>query len=494
MPEGLVFDLYDDRWRDCWVAATSAVRLRKKQIDFDIQHRVAKLLKDFGPESGSPLSLRIYGTMIKGFCVINNERARLLFCDCERVVQMFTRRPFVEGEDKLCLPATKRPKIEAALTLNLDLARVEASETFDWTQAPLEEGALLRLGGAMAHPEGLVPTIELASQFDVPMVMPEMLYAGARLDMEPGQDAGWLPRLPAMVQEPLLEMAPPDIILEETQPLTQTQPVPEDVAQIVPSEVLGRAAGLQISFQSPPQAARTTELALSSRRRKRQARDAPLGPGVVYGYDDVLMIPDKEWAQQQRESSELSHRRRKPDDFSGLMVDPTPEVDRWGPHLQLLFEPPTELWKFILGHAQPQETVEPPRAEQWPETQELLTGREVLPGQVPPDEMDFQHPQGPPEPEIITYEEEYRYDGGAGAAEAQDARTVKVKEILLAYLDAAAGKVVHFSELMPVDGVDRDSAACTFSALLALASSGELHVRQANPFCSIAIARKATVF
>ena len=78
MPQDVAFDLYDDRWRDCWVAATSTARLRKKQVDFDIQQRVVKLLQEFGPQTEKALTLRIYGTMLKGFCVISNERARCL--------------------------------------------------------------------------------------------------------------------------------------------------------------------------------------------------------------------------------------------------------------------------------------------------------------------------------------------------------------------------------------------------------------------------------
>ncbi|CAE8608802.1 unnamed protein product, partial [Polarella glacialis] len=163
MPQEVAFDLYDDRWRDCWVAATSTARLRKKQVDLDIQQRVSRLLQDYGPQSDKPLTLRIYGTMIKGFCVINNERARALFCDCERVVLMFARQPFAEGDNKIRLPAAKRQRMEAALTLDLDLSRVEASEAFDWTQAPLEDGALLRLGGVSGGQEAL-PSLELLAQ------------------------------------------------------------------------------------------------------------------------------------------------------------------------------------------------------------------------------------------------------------------------------------------------------------------------------------------
>jgi len=130
MPQEVAFDLYDERWRDCWVAATSTARQRKKQVDMDIQPRVQRLIEDHGPQTEKPLTLRVYGTMIKGFCVINNERARSLYFDSERVVLMFARQPFTE-DHKIRLPAAKRQRMEAALTLDLDLARVEACEAFD---------------------------------------------------------------------------------------------------------------------------------------------------------------------------------------------------------------------------------------------------------------------------------------------------------------------------------------------------------------------------
>eukprot|EP00913_Durusdinium_trenchii_P015855 g14900.t1 len=79
------------------------------------------------------LSLRVYGTMIKGFCVINNDRAKILHSDCERMVLLFAEQPYSEPVMKL--PAAKRQRVDA---LTLDLTRVHAAEAFDWTATPLE--------------------------------------------------------------------------------------------------------------------------------------------------------------------------------------------------------------------------------------------------------------------------------------------------------------------------------------------------------------------
>ena len=171
------------------MAATSTARQRKKQVDMDIQLRVQRLIEDHGPQTEKPLTLRVYGTMIKGFCVVNNERARSLYFDSERVVLMFARQPFTE-DHKIRLPAAKRQRMEAALTLDLDLARVEACEAFDWTRAPLEQGALLQLGAGFS--QEVLPSIELAE-----LKMPQLLDPSACEVSHDQKPEGWVPRFQA---------------------------------------------------------------------------------------------------------------------------------------------------------------------------------------------------------------------------------------------------------------------------------------------------------
>ena len=80
--------------------------------------------------------------------------------------------------------------MEAALTLDLDLARVEACEAFDWTRAPLEQGALLQLGAGFS--QEVLPSIELAE-----LKMPQLLDPSACEVSHDQKPEGWVPRFQA---------------------------------------------------------------------------------------------------------------------------------------------------------------------------------------------------------------------------------------------------------------------------------------------------------
>ena len=98
------------------------------------------------------IARRVYGTMIKGFCVINNDRARSLHADCERVVLLFAEQPYAEGLQLPKQPAAKRQRVDA-FTLDLDLAKVQEAEAFDWTQAPLGDSLLVSLDANQLPPD-----------------------------------------------------------------------------------------------------------------------------------------------------------------------------------------------------------------------------------------------------------------------------------------------------------------------------------------------------
>merc|ERR1740117_2222201 len=72
--------------------------------------------------------------------------------------------------------------------------------------------------------------------------------------------------------------------------------------------------------------------------------------------------------------------------------------------------------------------------------------------------------------------------GAGGGAEAQDERTAQVGAILRGCLRRGDAGGVSFEELVPPGAADVQTAACTFSALLALASAGEFHVQQGDPY------------
>eukprot|EP00927_Polykrikos_kofoidii_P073475 TRINITY_DN69505_c0_g1_i1.p1 TRINITY_DN69505_c0_g1~~TRINITY_DN69505_c0_g1_i1.p1 ORF type:complete len:615 (-),score=113.75 TRINITY_DN69505_c0_g1_i1:309-2078(-) len=586
MPEVLGFDLYDEHWRDCWLAATSVARLRKKQIDVDIRKRIAKLLEDYGPQSDKPLTLRIYGTMIKGFCVINNERARSLFCDCERVALMFSRRPFTEAADSsIRLPAAKRPRMEAALTLDLDLARVEASEAFDWTQAPLEEGALLRLGGGQRLEEALLPSLELGGLGDG-LGAPGVVGTGL-------EEAGWLPRLDGDLGGGPLDAQTPAIgpggsegfigasdfalgadpsraggdgngVLPDL--TTSSQLVPFEVPSTVP-QPLGPNANEIPSVVEPapwadagPRADAVTagsaaaaaaeqlraELAL---RRQRRRHEPHFKPGTVYGFDDETMLAPNMLEIWQMDDREIALPRLRPSNYAEDMGEVPEVAEHFGPWLRLVVDPPVdgapelptsrgggiaettdarthahvELLPEIQALADTTNGVAdattanqagqgPVTANALPETPGFVTeggfpagvtegaaptiGDQTMPMEldVVPPAMHLEPTAAPFIPEVAAGLAEVAavaaFDpgsGGAGCGEAQDGRTAEVAEIIRACLQGSGASSAAFHELVPPGEADRPTAACTFSALLALATAGNLGVSQESPYAAIMI-------
>ena len=58
-----------------------------------------------------------YSKVSKGFCVLNNERAKALFGDCERLVMAFAQRPFCE--EGLRLPPARKQQVDGDLSLRV---------------------------------------------------------------------------------------------------------------------------------------------------------------------------------------------------------------------------------------------------------------------------------------------------------------------------------------------------------------------------------------
>jgi len=78
------------------------------------------------------------------------------------------------------------------------------------------------------------------------------------------------------------------------------------------------------------------------------------------------------------------------------------------------------------------------------------------------------------------------HDCSDGGAAAQDARTAQVGRIVLDCLNGPGSSII-FSDLAPVAGTDKATAACTFAALLALTTANRLHVNQERPYEHIRI-------
>ncbi|EER08616.1 hypothetical protein Pmar_PMAR017671 [Perkinsus marinus ATCC 50983] len=99
-----------------WVAATRVVRLKRGQIDIDIAKKVSQLMKAIlsaARASRHPLpqarkdrrqvSLRVYGLLIKGACVLFSRKADLVLRRCDSVMAKFrealrSTKGFVDSE------------------------------------------------------------------------------------------------------------------------------------------------------------------------------------------------------------------------------------------------------------------------------------------------------------------------------------------------------------------------------------------------------------
>ena len=65
------FSIHQELWQDAWIAATSAVRARKRQTDLNVQQRVERLLEEHGPKTSKPLTLCLAGTEMHQVHVIS---------------------------------------------------------------------------------------------------------------------------------------------------------------------------------------------------------------------------------------------------------------------------------------------------------------------------------------------------------------------------------------------------------------------------------------
>lgn len=539
------FDLYDERWRDCWVAATSLTRFKKKQVDLNIRQRVGRLLGDHGPGSSKPLTLRIYGTMLKGFCVINNERAKTLFCDCERVILMFVRQPFSEGGDTtLKLPAAKRPRLEATLTLDLDLARVEASEAFDWTRAPLEEGALLRLGAGEAPDEGLLPpSFEFGGIAGVGIGAgpPAFLEGCDLLGGVPGGEAferggGWLPHAdeppqavdfagpPQLPPDPLmLQLAAANI--EAGHAAAPEVPLPGTVPEVGWGPTPGLAAGADerpAADQVPQMPRMATDLMarpsgddLSVSALLRQRREALLRPGIVYGFDDETMLSAQDYERWQASGNELSMAQYGPKSYAQLMASDE-QTEHLGPHLRWLVDLEHAVGirsgSWAVRHDMPAHPdanaaipfpveggalgAPPPGGAAGVGLAQFPLVEHVAPASEGAPQLDFRPIDAigtgaagamPEETAGLAHAAAAAVSLEGGGAEAQDERTSEVGNIIRSCLRGAGLESAPFEEMVQPGVADAATAACTFAALLALASAGDFSLEQEVPYGPIII-------
>lgn len=445
-------------------------------MDFDIHQRVARLLDTYGPQSEMPLTLRVYGTLLKGFCVLNNERAKALFGDCERLVMAFAQRPFCE--DGLRLPPARKQQADA-LTLDLDLGNVRDSEAFDW--APLEEGALLRLG------------TQPSEVLDVPLG-DAIFNAPSSLETEAARELSF-PALDMLMPAQLPD--PPALDERSTPahpgPVPDVPPAPAPEPQLL-SEML--AGELVPSLGAPAQ--EPAPLRRPIRRGRSVAR-----PGHVFGFDEQTTLSHEMYDAWQLDDSDISEVRRGPEEYADLVCRASDQIDRLGA-LRLLLEPPSEL----LGADVPSAVPDPPSSEgvrvdadmvepqRLPDVQGLLASDHIQPEML--SAVFAQPPEGPefvaaaaavthaaPEFQALVPAGDLTELFSISTERSEcDVPTAQVGMIVRRVLEDK--QRVAFTDLVPL-AVDRATAARTFSSLLSLATNGDVVVEQRRAYGPILI-------
>lgn len=260
-------------------------------------------------------------------------------------------------------------------------------------------------------------------------------------------------------------------------------------------------------------------------RKQPKVREVVMRPGIVYGFDDEPMLAPAEFARWQQEHGEFTFPRQRAAMHAETMLSTTVQVDRLGPSLRAVLDPlgseingrgsrtspgagmpPTGVTPLTVLPAAAASTTAPelmeagPPPQRLPEVQELLSGGTDAdlyappPGiHAPPEVVEAsalvpaECPSWPSAAAALTARNAEPEEVSAGGAEAQDSRTGEVLEIIRGCLRSSGLRSASFDEIVPPCDVDRATAACTFAALLALASACELRLEQATPYGRIEV-------
>jgi len=311
--------------------------------------------------------------------------------------------------------------------------------------------------------------------------LPQLLDPAA-CEAPVGATDGWLPRFadePSLrVNGPAYEEAPkpPDVQMEQMDPV-MSQIVAMGANGEMPAEPQGLAPGLDLEA-----------LALQASRQRRQdrARAALLQPGKVFGFDADPMMATREYEEWQEDSNCLCQPRLRAAEYAEMLEDGFQQADHLGQRLRLLLDPcDVYMMHKVLPGA--------PRDE-LPEVQNLLSAPHAdlhgdQAGSGPSEVLaSIELARGPAPMETDLPAAAVSEDLFAGlSSEAQDDRTAEVGEIIRSCLRSEESRSATFDTLVPPGQADRATAACTFAALLALASAGELVVEQAKPYAAMVI-------
>ena len=247
----------------------------------------------------------------------------------------------------------------------------------------------------------------------------------------------------------------------------------------------------RIEVQEPPVAPaldlETLAMEASKRCRQERATAALLRPGLVYGFDGNPTMTER------KSHENLCRPRLGAAAYHEMLELDAQPADRFAPNFRLLLDPESSMY-FEAG------TV---ALSQMPEMQSLLSGAQMH-GDVPfQADVDMSAAEAVAidtlvgdvvmEPADLLLEHDDMKLGGFGNVEAQDDRTAEVGEIIRKCLRGAKKGVISFDTIMRPGQSDRTTAALTFTALLALASAGELAVQQAEPFSAIMLAEAGCI-
>eukprot|EP00403_Amphidinium_massartii_P014294 CAMPEP_0178423292 /NCGR_PEP_ID=MMETSP0689_2-20121128/27612_1 /TAXON_ID=160604 /ORGANISM="Amphidinium massartii, Strain CS-259" /LENGTH=489 /DNA_ID=CAMNT_0020044879 /DNA_START=34 /DNA_END=1503 /DNA_ORIENTATION=+ len=480
------FSIHGEPWHLFWLAATQkrSSHIKVDTPDVKVESVVEKFLEEHGPASPNPLTLRMYGMMLKGFCIVDNSQSQVLYNGCERLVRRFSQNPSGAQGQALALP-TGAGKKGASRPGDLDLAisKVQADDALDWTQAqaPFEikfvqaqldtqnEGMSLELPqepvalweDGKLFDEALPPLQQfLASdqELPAPLATNAVEYFGIEEKAAAAAAEEQAPRMEPLLSELLVDgnVAPKDG--QQTADAGMPPPVPEQPLATAPRGKFSRA---------------------------------PLCPGVVLGFDQDTEMDDSAagvFTKQHRlspaETAALLLPKVNTCEHLGALVDILELPDPvYGPALT-----PEAMFGFPEGTEpgpagmQPEELISGAGAVDQGMAMDLNAG---LNGDVP---MQGEMPESAHVDAAVlaglskTTSAEVEVDSVN-----HDKQTREVGNIIRQCLGQSKAHALHFHDLLQPSHADKATAAMTFLSVLTLATAGDLKASQASPYGPISL-------
>lgn len=496
----IAFNIYSDLWNDCWVAATAPPRARRRRpATFNVAQRMGLLLHEHGPHSEQPLTMRIYGTMLKGFSTINNDRVRILLGQCERLVITFVDQPFLQKAQmtQLTPPKVHRPH---KTTLDISMESFEL-EHGDWGKIFLEEGAMLDMG---AEFEGeTIPMTE--SHFIQPST--SLLEEMALLDESFPAVSGTLDaaKLGLGVETTLPEPSMAEPFIPEPSMPEPTMPEPSILEPTTPEAPCAGTIPLPMDTTTLPAA---PPMPKQRRVPHRGIRYPP--PGHVYGFDSTTQVSMDEFDRWQHDDEQLIRQQQNTPAYASQFSDLHWRPDRTL-ELATVFAPPEEqidsaMHEVHVGVSPPAQSGVPspppaavPSRVEFFETQMRPAEEEARPAvpssifaefptgaELPPPEM----PQIPPRPFHQFVPEAPLPVGQQPTGEATElASHLQAAELLAAIrsFTPQPEAMITLDDVLPSLSTTRSTAARAFAALLALGSAGDVRLEQLTSYGPIRI-------